>query len=73
MSFSIETSRAQISGTLIKRVEGAGYRLTAVAIDQGKPIAWFKKEGSAMHSLHADSVAADLDDSEIELEQDVTG
>jgi hypothetical protein len=70
---SIETGRGQISGTLINGIEGAGYRLTAVAIDQGKPIAWFKKEGSAMHSLHADSVAADLDDSEIELEQDVTG
>jgi hypothetical protein len=68
---SIETSRAQISGTLIKRVEGAGYRLTAVAIDQGKPIAWFKKERSAMPSLHADSAAAGPDDSE--LEQDVTG
>jgi hypothetical protein len=70
---SIETSRGQISGTLIKRVESAGYRLTAVAIDQGKPIAWFKREGSAMPSLHVESGAAGLDDSDIELEPDVTG
>ena len=42
---SIETSRSQISGTLIKRIESAGYKLTAVATDQGKPVAWFKKEG----------------------------
>jgi len=70
---SIETSRSQISGTLIKRIESAGYRLTAVAIDQGKPIAWFKREGSETHPLNADSVAAGLDDSVIELEADVTG
>jgi hypothetical protein len=70
---SIETSRGQISGTLIKRVESAGYRLTAVAIDQGKPIAWFKREGSAMPSLHVDSADAGTEDSDVELEPDVTG
>jgi hypothetical protein len=70
---SIETSRGQISGTLIRRVETAGYRLTAVAIDQGKPVAWFKREGSATPSLQVDSIAAGLDDSDIELEPDVTG
>jgi hypothetical protein len=70
---SIETSRSQISGTLMKRIEGAGYRLTAVAIDQGKPVAWFKREGSEMHPLLADSVASGLDDPETELESDVTG
>jgi hypothetical protein len=70
---SIETSRSQISGTLMKRIEGAGYRLTAVAIDQGKPVAWFKREGSEMHLLQGDSVASGLDDPEIELESDVTG
>ena len=44
---SIETTRNQISRTLIKRIEeDAGYRLTAVTMDQGKPVAWFKKEAS---------------------------
>ncbi|MDA4131957.1 MAG: hypothetical protein OK454_02355, partial [Thaumarchaeota archaeon] len=70
---SIETSRGQISGTLIRRIEGAGYRLTAVAVDQGKPTAWFKKEGTEVRRVHVDSVAASLDDPGIELEQDVTG
>jgi hypothetical protein len=70
---SIETTRSQISGTLIKRVESAGYRLTAVTIDQGKPIAWFKREGPGMPSLHVGPVAEGLDDPEIELESDVTG
>jgi len=70
---SIETTRTQISGTLIKRVESAGYRLTAVAIDRGKPIAWFKREGSETPPLQGDSVAASLEDPEIELEPDVTG
>ena len=40
---SIETSRNQISRTLITRIENAGYRLTAVTTEQGKPVAWFKK------------------------------
>jgi hypothetical protein len=40
---SIETNRNQISRTLITRVENAGYRLTAVTTEQGKPVAWFKR------------------------------
>jgi hypothetical protein len=69
---SIETSRSQMSGTLIRRIEGAGYRLTAVAIDRGKPTAWFKKEGSEISHLRAGSTAASVDYSEIELETDLT-
>ena len=57
----IETSRNQISRTLISRVEGAGYRLTAVTIEQGKPVAWFRK--------HAGTGA---DESELDLESDLT-
>jgi hypothetical protein len=41
---SVETSKNEISRTLIERVEDAGYRLTAVTTDQGKPVAWFKKK-----------------------------
>lgn len=40
---SVEASKGQISRALIKGVEAAGYRLTAVTIDQGKPVAWFKR------------------------------
>ena len=40
---SIETSKTQISRTLIKRIEDAGYKLTAVSVGQCKPVAWFKK------------------------------
>jgi len=69
---SIETSRSQISGTLIKRIEAAGYRLTAVVTDKGKPAAWFKKEGSET-ALPTGGAGAGSDDSEMELEPDVTG
>lgn len=58
---SIETSRNQISRALISRVEGVGYRLSAVTIEQGKPVAWFRKhEGTG------------ADDSELDLEPDLT-
>ena len=43
---SIETSRSHISRELIHSVESAGYRLTAVTMDQGKLAAWFKKSSS---------------------------
>ena len=69
---SIETSRTQISGTLIKRIENAGYKLTAVATDQGKPVAWFKREGSEKGVLAGDAEAAS-EGSGMELDPDVTG
>ncbi|MGH9920485.1 MAG: hypothetical protein ACRD6W_16645, partial [Nitrososphaerales archaeon] len=68
---SIETSRTQISGTLIRRIETAGYKLTAVATDQGKPVAWFKREGAANGALAGDKV--DSGELGMELDQDVTG
>lgn len=60
---SIETSRNQISRTLISRVEGAGYRLTAVTIEQGKPVAWFRRHEAGPNGD---------DESELDLEPDVT-
>ncbi len=69
---SIETSRSQISGTLIKRIEAAGYRLTAVVMEKGKPVAWFRKEGSET-ALPNGEARAGSHDSEMELEPDVTG
>lgn len=69
---SIETSRSEISGTLIRRIEAAGYRLTAVVTDKGKPTAWFKKERSPA-VLPAGETPVASDDSGMELEPDVTG
>lgn len=43
---SIETSRNEISGELTKRMEDSGYTLSAVTADQGKLVAWFKKNAS---------------------------
>lgn len=40
---SIESTRNEISGTLIRSVEAAGYNLSAVTSDQGKVVAWFKR------------------------------
>jgi hypothetical protein len=69
---SIETSRTQISGTLIKRIENAGYKLTAVATDQGKPVAWFKRGGSETGVL-AGEAESDSEEPGMELDPDVTG
>ena len=75
---SIETSHVQVSGTLIKRIEGAGYKLTAVVMDKGKPIAWFKKVGSEEGIFPGEPAADQVrhsgpEDSGMELEPDVTG
>jgi len=40
---SVVTNKEQISRKLIMRIEDAGYRLTAVTVDQGSPVAWFKR------------------------------
>ena len=56
---SIETSRNEISGTLIKRIEESGYMLSAVTSDQGKVVAWFKRapedeaRGKGPHAGHS--------------------
>jgi hypothetical protein len=60
---SIETSRNQISRTLVSRVEGTGYRLTAVTIEQGKPVAWFRRHEAGSQGA---------DESELDLEPDVS-
>jgi hypothetical protein len=41
---SIESKQNQMDRKVIKGVEDAGYRLTAVTADQGKVVAWFKKK-----------------------------
>jgi hypothetical protein len=60
---SIQTSRNQISRTLVSRVEAIGYRLTAVTVEQGKPVAWFRR-----HEVGS----RDADESELDLEPDVS-
>jgi hypothetical protein len=82
---SIETARNQISRTLIMRIEGAGYRLTAVTTEQGKPVAWFKKSPEApTGQADAQVKPAQSDDSgasgsttadelDADLEPDLTG
>ena len=71
---SIETSKNQISRTLIKRVEDSGYRLTAGTTDQGKPVAWFKKAASVPEEPSANEPgASDTNDDESEFEADVAG
>ena len=60
---SVVTNKDQITRSLVRRVEDAGYRLTAVTIDQGSPVAWFKRTASktkSSKSLHsADAEGAD--------------
>jgi hypothetical protein len=46
---SIETSKSEITRDLIARVEAAGFVLTAVVVDQGKPVAWFKRASEEHH------------------------
>jgi hypothetical protein len=41
---SIEAANGEIGGDLTKQIEGAGYRLSRVSVEKGKPVAWFKKE-----------------------------
>jgi len=80
---SIETSRNQITRTLITRVESSGYRLTAVTDDQGKPVAWFRKVGDEAPNTLAEEgreetgagapAGPNLDDLDAELDADVNG
>jgi hypothetical protein len=43
---SVETTRNEMSGALMHRMEKAGYTFSAVTAEQGKLVAWFKKAGS---------------------------
>ncbi len=78
---SIEPSKNQISRALITRVEGAGYRLTAVTIDQGRPMAWFKKavpvaeggEGPDQLAKERSTPEYEADGSGADVEADVVG
>jgi len=75
---SIETSRGEISRTIISRIESMGYKLTAVVTEKGKPVAWFKKEGSGRAAFRGEAGSGQAggpgsDETEMELEPDVTG
>jgi hypothetical protein len=71
---SVETSKNQISRALITSIEGTGYRLTAVSVDQGKPVAWFKKAAPAPKESEGDVPgASSLDEVGAELEAGVAG
>jgi len=41
---SVESANGEIGGDMTKRIEGAGYKLSRVSVDSGKPVAWFKKD-----------------------------
>ena len=41
---SVETANGEIGGDMTKQIEGAGYKLSRVSVDKGKPVAWFKRE-----------------------------
>lgn len=48
---SVETANGEISGDVTKQIEGAGYRLSRVSVEKGRPVAWFKREpGSGRQS-----------------------
>ena len=41
---SVETANGEIGGDMTKQIEGAGYKLSRVSVEKGKPVAWFRKE-----------------------------
>ena len=43
-NLSIETNKGEISGSLVKQIENAGYKLSAVTATSSKPTAWFKRK-----------------------------
>lgn len=45
-NMSIETNKSEISASLIRQIEIAGYKLSAVTATSGKPTAWFKRKPS---------------------------
>lgn len=46
-NLSIETNKGEISGSLVKQIENAGYKLSAVTANSSKPTAWFKRKPTA--------------------------
>lgn len=48
---SIESARNEIGRELVQSMESAGYRLTVIAADNGKLVAWFKKTGPGAQPL----------------------
>jgi hypothetical protein len=41
---SVESANGEIGGDVAREVEGAGYKLSRVSVEKGKPVAWFKRE-----------------------------
>lgn len=41
---SVESANGEIGGDITKVVEGAGYEFSRVSVENGKPVAWFKKQ-----------------------------
>lgn len=41
---SLETANGEIGGDVTKQIEDAGYKLSRVSVESGKPVVWFKKE-----------------------------
>ena len=45
---SIETANGEIGGDMTKQIEAAGYKLSRVSVEKGKPVAWFKRESAPL-------------------------
>ena len=45
---SVETANGEIGGDMTKQIEGAGYKLSRVSVEKGKPVAWFKREPASV-------------------------
>jgi hypothetical protein len=41
---SVETANHEIGADMTKQIEGAGYKLSRVSVERGKPVAWFKRQ-----------------------------
>jgi hypothetical protein len=50
-NMSIETNKTEISGALLKQIERAGYKLSAVTATSGKPTAWFKRTSPELRPM----------------------
>jgi hypothetical protein len=54
-NLSIETNKGEITGDLVKQIEGMGYKLSGLNANSGRPTAWFKKKPSLRVPVVADS------------------
>jgi len=43
---SVETANGEIGADMTKEIEGAGYEFSRVSVENGKPVAWFKKDSA---------------------------